>query len=1674
MRKKIKGVYFLVLAVFLSGFSLAAVVQMSFNSPDDGQVSLNNFRVLNITVNSNDSTKGMDLIIYGSNDSIVQNNSIIFRRANASNGTNIAYNWSSPKLRASDESNTVLIMYFDNQSVESANNRSVDAGMALLYRMDNASVNGEGNSLVFDYSNSRNNGSVINWANPNASGRFFGAYQFNSNNYIDSGSPGSLNISNGLSIEGWFYPFGNGRKAGNITQANISRLQFDSDTGTVPDIVQVSGETYAIAYQGAGSDGFVATVNISANGSLSGVTDILEFDTSSGIDPKIIRVAHEIYAIVYEGPSGDGFAATVNITDRGEISNTIVDSYEFDTSDGNNPDIINVFGNIYAIAYEGNGAATGTDETFLIAINISSNGTIFENKLSSYEFEADEGINPEIINVNDSVYAIVYDGPSSDGYIATVNISRNGTIGQSLLSRYSFDGGGVVNNPEIIPVSGDVYAIAYEGTGGDGFVVTANISSNGSVVQNVIDSLEFDTANGNTPAIAYISGDMYAVAYDGTSADGFIKSVQISSGGVITDSVADSYEFDTSDGNTPRILHIAGDTYAIAYEGDGGGGNEGFLITLDIATDMGISKPRSFNLYANTTTASGSINTQTVSGAVVSGWNHIALVYNHSLTGNQQNLYINGKLSASGNLNKPIGSNILNLTIGNNFEGLIDDAVVYNRTLSPEEIAEHAGLKILDEKGLNNGTGIYNNDNYNYSGRLGGALVFDGIEEVLSINDSSSLDLTNDFSVSFWAEPTTLSRNMTFISKGSGTTANYFIDYKATNQIEFGFYNGAFRSILVDASSVSANAWNLITATWNESSNMSRVYINGAEKGSLQINSDMLSNSLPLKIGYYPGYNQNFTGMIDELVIYNKTLNVSEISNIYSLKAQNWYWKFSAQDYNGLNMSSTRSFLIGSVWGVSPSTLGSISAALDVNVSAGIITINNTHPAKNITINITHDHNRSVVFNHSFPFTLYNTNNGSNTLRVQINVTTPTTDGSRVINFNISANDTNAGGESVPSSVNVPITVVSTSSNPFLISAFEDAPSVVSQNNTGIQVKASVVNRGQGIAQNVLASFLLPSGWSNTSGALNQSLGVLAVNEQKNASITVSISSNATSGNVVLYTNLSGQNSSGADLTSGYFTIGSANVTVNAVSVGAGPSVEPVEIVSSSSSGGGGSGSKASEGKGGGSESLIFSKEIEIVRGKQDSFYVEILNRFANSSLQNITLEIRGYPKQYIEIFPEKIDILDHNKKASFRVKLTAPIYKDYEVYVLKAIIRGKLETSNAIKDYLEVQNIKLTIQAAPLEETKGLLEKAKSAVQEMKNNGFNAKQAELLLKEAEKKLSERKNKEAIDLANKIISIKDVAFRANALIEKIKGVIGDPRKIQYIAGAVVSDGVITGYAVIETEEAQEVLNLAIIAFERGDYYAALERAEAARLLLVLEGKSNFKLFFYLYWHYILITIVLISVFSIVSYHSHQKSSLTNRIEELNFEEERIGKLAIEAQKEYYSGKMGEREYKEKAGQFMKKVASIQKERLSLRNKRIRMLPSETIIQDLEREAKQIENLIRKIQYDYFRDRKINEPEYKEQFTSLSERLAEIEEERATLELRRVKRQKTEVAKPDKKEVKTIAESLIGKGNKDIVIIEHKFIDKIKSLLGGRDVKGKWIKINLEKSEAARRLMEERE
>jgi hypothetical protein len=1046
-------------------------------------------------------------------------------------------------------------------------------------------------------------------------------------------------------------------------------------------------------------------------------------------------------------------------------------------------------------------------------------------------------------------------------------------------------------------------------------------------------------------------------------------------------------------------------------------------------------------------------------------WHHIAATYESNTLRGIQRIYVDGRevksTTLTGLSSYTIDTNNNNLIISgsDNLDGKVDNVALYNRTLSAGEIRDHAWRKVIDETGKNNGTresGV----GFNYSGKIGASISLDN-NNYVSISDDDSLDLNQSFSISFWAYPTDLSKNQTFLAKGSGTTTNYYIDYKTNNKVEFGFYNGAWKSLAVDASTFTVNKWNLITATRNASTNISKVYINGVDKGSLQIGSSHLANSNDLKIGYFPSYNQNYTGLIDELIIYNKTINSSEVNDIYQLKQGNWNWKFSAEDSVNLNMSATRTFEIGSVWTVSPADLGSISSALNVNVSAGTLTINNTHASRNVTINITSNYSGVLTFNKTLPFNL--TGAGGNWTQVQINVTSPITEGLITINLNITATDY-SGADSVPVSRIVPVVLAATSANPYLITNFETYPTIVSQNNTGISLKASVTNRGQGNAQAVSLTFALPNGWANSSGALTQGLGLLLINEQKNASIIADINSNATTGTATLYANISAQNSTGSDLSSSYLSVGSASIDVNAVSAGVGPTVITITTETASSTGGGGGSAVGT-----GVESIVYSKTIEIVRGKEDIFDIEVYNKYLNSSLEDLILSLTGFLSQYIEISPSKIDKINPKETKKFSVKLKIPAYKEtYEENTLKAVISGYKVDGTAKKSYTETQNIKLIIQEVSRGESDLILSEAEKAILEMENAGFNIQEVSRLFEQAKLKLSENRNKEAQVLSQQIINLRDKAFSVNGLIKKILEALKNPRKTNLLTGNVAKEivdengekvsinSVLTGKAIFSGESAENVLNMAIAAFKRGDFSTAEERAKSAQVLLLLERKGNFGLFLYLYWYFVLFGFLIFSFAGVLSYRKYQKSSITIKIQDIDKKEDNIRNLLASSQKHYFSGKISAGEYHRIMNQHQNKLAKIKQERLKLRNKRIKMLKQQEILQDLGIERLQVESEIKKLQEKFYRDRKISESEYKTEFNILNERLAEIEGEKITLEM--LKQKKSFGAQIDSKD----------ELKKGVLLINNKIIDILKEEVSKRNCRGKWIRLNLKSKEEGKK------
>jgi len=316
------------------------------------------------------------------------------------------------------------------------------------------------------------------------------------------------------------------------------------------------GITHAIAYEGDGGDGYLKTVEITTDGQITEpVIDTLEFDPVDGHTPNIIHISGNVYAIAYRGEGGsggDGYLKTVEITTDGQITEPVIDTLEFDPVLGYDPNIIHVSGNVYAIAYQGD-----SDDGFLKTVEIALNGQITDTVIDSLEFDPVDGHDPNIIHVSGNVYAIAYEGSGTDGFLKTVEIATNGQITDTVIDTLEFETE-LCYSPNIIHVSGNVYAMTYGGPNEDGFVKTVEIATNGQITDAVIDTLEFDTDRGLEPNMLHISGSVYAIAYRGTSgSDGFVKTIEIATNGQITDTVIDSLEFDTLLGMTPNIISVS-------------------------------------------------------------------------------------------------------------------------------------------------------------------------------------------------------------------------------------------------------------------------------------------------------------------------------------------------------------------------------------------------------------------------------------------------------------------------------------------------------------------------------------------------------------------------------------------------------------------------------------------------------------------------------------------------------------------------------------------------------------------------------------------------------------------------------------------------------------------------------------------------------------------------------------------------------------------------------------------------------------------------------------------------------------------------------------------------------------------------------------------------------------
>ncbi|MFC1800692.1 LamG domain-containing protein, partial [Nanoarchaeota archaeon] len=186
----------------------------------------------------------------------------------------------------------------------------------------------------------------------------------------------------------------------------------------------------------------------------------------------------------------------------------------------------------------------------------------------------------------------------------------------------------------------------------------------------------------------------------------------------------------------------------------------------------------------------------------------------------------------------------------------------------------------------NNGT-VYNatwNSTGGYDGK--GAYEFDGIDDVIIVPQSSSLEPLNQITVSVWFKRNGAQNSWAKVLwYGNNTLPNYGTygyEFNNTNDdgIRFKITNSTTQA-MVYTSLISDNTWYHMASTYNGS--LVRMYLDGVEVDSIAHTGSIGTyNGAGLGIGDKFSRGNLFTGSIDDVMIFNTSLSATQIAALYN------------------------------------------------------------------------------------------------------------------------------------------------------------------------------------------------------------------------------------------------------------------------------------------------------------------------------------------------------------------------------------------------------------------------------------------------------------------------------------------------------------------------------------------------------------------------------------------------------------------------------------------------------------------------------------------------------------------------------------------------------------------------------------------------------------------------
>ena len=185
-----------------------------------------------------------------------------------------------------------------------------------------------------------------------------------------------------------------------------------------------------------------------------------------------------------------------------------------------------------------------------------------------------------------------------------------------------------------------------------------------------------------------------------------------------------------------------------------------------------------------------------------------------------------------------------------------------------------SGASATDASG-NGNTGSIGTATWSTTGKYGGALAFNGSTARVTVPDSPSLRLSTGMTLEAWVNPTTVNAAWRdIIYKGND---DYYLEATSSNASKpvgggtFGGGNGE----VYGAAALTANTWTHLAVTY-DGANL-RFYVNGTLIVTNAKTGNIAGSTGALGIGGDPLWGQYFTGLIDDVRIYNQARTQAQI-----------------------------------------------------------------------------------------------------------------------------------------------------------------------------------------------------------------------------------------------------------------------------------------------------------------------------------------------------------------------------------------------------------------------------------------------------------------------------------------------------------------------------------------------------------------------------------------------------------------------------------------------------------------------------------------------------------------------------------------------------------------------------------------------------------------------------